>query len=152
MHSRNAKISVFAFVLALAVAGCGGGGDETALTKAQFVKQADAICEKADNARYKELARAIKGVSSPQGLPPEKEDSILVAGLEPVQKQAEELRELGAPEGDEEQIERYLDELEEAVKEAEAGTIVALEKRKNAFTESDELAEEYGFKVCKEAL
>lgn len=152
MQARIAKISILVLALAFAVAGCGGDDDQPALTKAEFIKQADKICEEADQARYKVIASVTKGKVSQENLKFDNEKEILVEGLEPTQKQAEELRELGAPEGDEETIEAYLDTLEESVAEAEAGTLSDLDKVKNPFTKPDEMAEAYGFKVCREAL
>jgi hypothetical protein len=154
MQARIGKIAVLIFALALAMAGCGGDDDQPALTKAEFIKQADKICKEADQARYKVIARVTKERVSQQNLQfdSETEEDILTEGLEPTQKQAEEIRDLGAPEGDEQTIEAYLESLEEAVEEAEAGTLSDLDKVKNPFNEPDELATAYGFKACREAL
>jgi hypothetical protein len=153
MQARIAQISILVFALTLAAVGCGGDDDQPALTKAQFIKQADRICKEADEARYEAIERITKRISSPKGLQREEEKEILTEGLEPTQKQAEEIRELGAPEGDEQTIEAYLNRLEESVKEAEEGTLADLDNRKNnPFTEVDAMATEYGFKACREAL
>jgi hypothetical protein len=144
--------------LAFAVAGCGGdddggettGGGEVTLTKVEFIKQGDQICEKAE-ARSEEEAEAFAEESDFDLENPQKEQleeavaEVLVPALS---EQAEELRELGVPEGDEEQVEEILTSLEDAAAgvEEDPGSVFEGEPLK----EATELAKDYGFKVCGE--
>src|SRR6185436_8133637 len=94
-------------VLALAgiAAGCGGGDDGDSLTKAEFVDQASKICKDINKETQKNLEAAAK---TQEGVPPSKNgeeqlvNNIVIPAL---QKQKDELKELGSPEGDEDQIE-----------------------------------------------
>ena len=63
-------------------------------------------------------------------------------------RQVEEIRELGAPEGDEEKVEAILTALEDGAAEIEDDPSQALEG--DPLKEARELADEYGFKVCGE--
>ena len=66
-----------------------------------------------------------------------------------IQRQAEEIDALGAPSGDEEEVEAIVEALEAGAEEAEEdpGTIVE-GKTSGPFAEANKLAGEYGFKVC----
>jgi hypothetical protein len=153
------RIALFAALLALALlaAGCGGGGGTATatapLSKAQFIKRGDAICEKTDktqnSAIRKYTAKHPKGASTKAG----QDELITSIGLPPIQQEAEELGALGAPRGDEGKVEAIVNGIEEAVGKAEeepestnkAGAA-------NPFTGVDKLAGEYGFKACAFAL
>ena len=151
MNIRVANILLLALVVALGVASCGGSDDEPALTKAQFIKQAEAICQKADKAQYRGLALADEDKGVPKGETPE--EAIVTAALDPVQKQAEEIAELEPPEGDEEQIEAIVKGMEAGVRQGKEEGESAFTGGRDPFAEVDKLSGEYGFKnPCSEAL
>jgi hypothetical protein len=139
MHARIATALAATFAIALILAGC-GGSDSTAssLTKAQFIKQADAICAKTDKAVLAAISEAGVG-----------ERKVLIAGLQPVQKEAEEISALGAPSGDEEAIAAIVAGIEAAVRKAENTSLPAA---KGAFAKVDALSAKYGFDDCAKAL
>ncbi len=156
-----------ALLTALIVAGCGSSDDSTSssdggstptittnsdLTKAEFIKQGDAVCEKTDKAQEAALKVYLqkhpKATSSEDG----EGKMVLVAGLPPIQVEAEELAELGAPSGDEEKVQAIVEGIEEAAEKGKENPISLVKGTKNPFIAVDKLAAEYGFKVCNNAL
>jgi hypothetical protein len=155
--SKLLTAAVAAAVLAALVAGCGGGDETTdetvTLTKVEFIKQGDAIC-KAGN---KEIEEGFEEFAEENNLPENKEPSkdqgvelVETVFLPSIQQQGEELRELGAPEGDEEQVDELLTSLEDAVAEGEAKPETLFEGKTDPFGDVNEQASDYGFKVCGE--
>jgi hypothetical protein len=110
-----------AVVAALVVAGCGSSDDtsstEASLTKAEFVKEGNAICEAGD----KEINAGFEKVF-PKGKQPSKaelaeaSEDVLIPS---VSKQVEEIRALGAPAGEEEAVEKFLTGAEEELEKGE---------------------------------
>lgn len=140
---------------ALFVAGCGGGdegttgsvGNDTSLaksqegapSKAEFIKQAEAVCDKSNATRFNEAAKyrnrhkkeldALSPIAS--------EEKIIRAIVLPsVQKEAEDLGALVPPKGDEKTIETIVAEVEKGVKKA----------KKNPYSISLEVPSEYPFR------
>ncbi|HSK49535.1 MAG TPA: hypothetical protein VK889_03475 [Solirubrobacterales bacterium] len=70
---------------------------------------------------------------------------MLVPALD---RQVDELRALGVPEGDEEQVDEILVAVEDASAEVADDPSIAFEGE--TLKEADELAKDYGFKVCGE--
>lgn len=150
---RPLKLRVFG-VLALCgaaaiLSGCGSSGDTTAaLSKAQFIKQADAICRQADKQQNAALISAQKELKGKKQTQKEQEELVTDVGLPPIQEEAEQIADLGAPKGDEDEIAAIVSGIEEAVDKAEADPSKALE----SFARVDKMSTEYGFKDCAEAL
>jgi len=153
--SKLLTAAAAAAVLAALVAGCGGGDETTdasvTLTKVEFVKQGDAICQ----AGNKEIEEGFEEFAKENDLPENKEPSkeqgvelVETVLLPSIEQQGEELRELGAPEGDEEQIDEMLTALEDAVAEGEDEPEILFEGKTDPFGKPNQLAEDYGFKVC----
>ncbi len=156
---NKALLAAAAALVAVAalVTGCGGGDDTTdatvTLTKAEFIKQGDAICKEGNaeiEAGFEDFAEAN---DIPQNQEPSKTQgveivkSVIVPG---VKQQAEEIRALGAPEGEEEQVEDLLDSLDAAVAEAEEDPEALFEENSDPFADANQQATDYGFEVCGE--
>ncbi len=139
--------------LALVAAGCGGGdGTEVTtsdLSKAQFVKQADAVCKKGEEQIQEDFvayAKKHKDLTKPTDSDyAELIDAVFVPN---VNREVEELRDLGAPAGDEEQVEAMLVAREENVAAAEAEPKKLVSESSKVFAEASKLAKEYGLKTC----
>lgn len=151
-------IAVLAAVAAILmiVVGCGGGddssSDSSSITKAQFVKQADAICEKGNKeneAEFEEFAKENGLSEKKEPTKAQQEEAISEIVAPSVQKQIEEIDALGAPEGDEKQIEAMVAAVEEGVEEIESDPTTLLEG-KNPLGKGSKLAKEYGLKACGE--
>lgn len=133
---------------ALAVAGCGGGGSSstTALTKPQYVKQANAICKKGQQEReaaVNEVAEKVKPGAEVSELPKGK---LVEAVIPPLGHMVDELAALPAPEGDKEQLEPMIEGYEKAVEEIENDEEAAFNAE--VFKEPDETAKKYGLEDC----
>ncbi len=142
---------------AVFMGGC-GGGDDTAettvtITKAEFVRKADTICRDAREAIISgSVPKLEKVVGTPkqQSLESELIPSLLIPTLE---KEVEDLRALGAPAGDEAEIEKILRLTEGAIEEAktEPETFIQGSTYKEGsehFGEAYELSLKYGMKEC----
>jgi hypothetical protein len=137
----------------LALAGCGGGdenstgttastGTTSSRSKAEFVKLANGICKRADLYRTPEIGEYVRDH--------ENEDksqtaSIMAAFravvLTKISGEIEEIRALGVPKRDEQQVEEILSSLERAV--AAPGNLTLKELHRSA-----ELARSYGLDEC----
>jgi hypothetical protein len=145
---------ITALVFASFAIGCGNSGDSStaALTKAEFIKRGDAICEKTDEAQKAGLKAYTEKHPKSQTTPTGVKDAVVAAGLPPIQSEAEELAELGAPNGDEAEVEAIIKGIEDALARAEKDPGSLLKTEGNPFVGVDKLADEYGFKACNNAL
>jgi len=145
--------------VALVAAGCGGDDSTTdstaSLTKAEFLKQGNAICaagNKTLDRGFEQFAKENKDSNLSKNKKPseaeleEISEAVLIPGIS---KQVEELRGLGAPEGDEGEVDELLSNAEEALEEVEEDPS-ALSEENGAFAEVNKEAREYGLTVCGE--
>src|SRR5262245_30219656 len=112
--------------LALVAAGCGSDDDTTAttaaLTKAQFLKQGNQICSEGNkeiNAGFEEFAEENNIPKNKRPSDAQLEEVAETVLIPSVSDQVEGIKELGAPEGEEEQVEEITDAAEEAIEEGE---------------------------------
>jgi hypothetical protein len=132
--------------LSAGFAGCGGGSDAATLTKKQFIKLADAICEKSEGEQLQlvgEYAKKHPGA--------EEEDFIIPAALPPLEKEIEKIKTLPAPSGDEAQIDAILNAFEAAIAHGKEVPRDLLVDETDPFAKPDKLANSYGFKTCSHA-
>jgi hypothetical protein len=154
---NKALLAALAALVALAplVAGCGGGDDTTdetvTLTKTEFIKQGDAICKEGN----KEIQEGFKDYAEENDLPQDKAPSndqgveITETVILPnVKQQAEEISDLGAPEGEEKQVDELVTALEDAVAEGEEDPESLFKGSTDPFGKVNRLADDFGFKVC----
>jgi hypothetical protein len=139
--------------LAAIAAGCGGGDDTTdsaavTLTKAEFIKQGDAICEEANEANQAEAEEFAKenGFELEKASKEQLEEAVGEVLAPSLNKQAEELGALGAPKGDEKKVEEIVVAVEGAADEIEGNPNLVFTGK--ALKKPNQLAEAYGFKVC----
>lgn len=131
-------------VLLAAVVGFGCGGDDdsaSALTKAEFIKQADGICKQGEARIEVEAEKfGIETMADQEKLVTD----VVVPGI---QAQAEKIADLGAPEGDEETIEEMVEAVENGAAELEANPLAGMEG-KAPLGEASKIARAYGLKEC----
>ncbi len=142
----------------MVVAGCGGGdsgsngsgGGNPTLTKAEFIKTADAKCDKG-NSKQSTAVKAYSEEKHPKagGRTPE-EQLFLAVVLPNIRANVEKLGEMETPSGDEEKVHAIVEADEKAVEKTEEdlGGILASGNSTSAFAEGTKLSMEYGFKVC----
>jgi len=137
-------------LLLLALPGC-GGGDETSegasassLTKAQFLKQGNAICDQV----FDEIDRKY-GKLSNKSTDAELNEQAQEIVPPLVTRLAHRLRTLGAPRGEEARVEKILVALEEGVETAEEDVNTVRGSRGEfAFGEGYEMLWAYGLDRC----
>ncbi len=138
--------------LALVIAGC--GSDDDTLTKAEFIKQADVICKKADDREAGEfvaLAKSNPGEFEPPNVKKGQEKAIRVILIPSIQKQVKDVEALGIPEGDEEELERFFDEVESGLEKVKEDPLsIDSSREKSPLYGSFKLGQAYGFKLCRE--
>lgn len=158
MSKRFVALLAALAALALIVAGCGGGSDSTegttALSKAEFVKQGNAICAKGS----KEIEEGFEKFGKEQGFSKNKQPSKaeLQEGIETIvipkiQKEIAGIRALGIPAEEGAEAEAVLDAAEEALEEGEENPSLLLkEESAGPFAKANKLAREFGLTKCGE--
>jgi maltose-binding protein MalE len=164
-------ITMLAGVLAIAIvaAGCGSSGSDSssgsssdssssdttattaALSKAEFIKQGDAICTEGNESIETEANEFAKenNINTKKPTKAQKEEVIVEVVAPDVHRQGEEIAELAAPSGDEAEAEAIVAAVEGAADELEE-TPSLLFGEKNPLAKAAKLAGSYGFKVCGE--
>ena len=124
---------------AAVIAGCGSSDDDSSttasLTKAEFSKEANAICERG---RQKALASTATTEAAVI------EESTLPA----IESSIEEVRALQVPQEVETQIKVLLDSMEAAADEVESKSVSTLGELEATFEKSGNLARESGLSRC----
>jgi hypothetical protein len=172
LRKRSLVLALFAaLAIALVAAGCGGGSSSSGSTsdatadsggssteaessgpapsKAAFIKEADAICGKADAVMTEEITDFAKenGIAIEKEEPSEDQEvEIFDAVVLPnIGRQAEEIAALTPPEGDEATVEDITDTLSSEVAEAEEVDGIPDE---STLEEASKKAKAYGLKTC----
>jgi hypothetical protein len=166
LSKRLLVLCVGLLSLGLLVAGCGSSDDSTtggsseggetstaSITKPELIKQGDEICtagNKAIEEQAEEFAEE-EGVDTENPTTEQQEELVTQVVAPEVKAQAEEIAALGAPSGEEAEVEAIVTAVEDAATEVEEDPSLIVEAKDNGpFTEANELATEYGFKVCGE--
>ena len=139
--SLTGGVASLAFVIALA-AGC---GSDDSPSKSEFLKQGNAICKKSIKA-----INAAARKTFPPDQPPSKAQitKVVKDTLVPeVQKQIDGLRDLGAPPGDEDKINAFLDEVQSANDKTKADPTLAVGNQ-DPFKKATQFAKAYGLTAC----
>jgi hypothetical protein len=135
----------------MVASGCGGdsGGGGDPLTKAEFIRQGDAICKKGLREKNQAVERSLNELSAKERADNATLERLLVeVALPPVQNMAEEVGDLGAPKGDEGKVTAIVDALVAALEKAESNPGIALTDSEKIFGRPDELAGRYGLEAC----
>jgi hypothetical protein len=152
LSKRLIAMMAGAAATAVIAAGCGSSGDSTSsLTKAEFIKQGDAICKKGNKEIEEGFESFAKQNDIPQNQEPSKAEGkeLVETVLVPsVSSQSEELRALAAPSGDEAEITAMLDSLDEGLEEAEEDPEALFGAKSDPFGPANQKAAQYGLKVC----
>jgi hypothetical protein len=124
------------------------------LTKSEFIKAADAICEEGNeslNAEAEDFAKENE-VDTEMPTTQQQEEVVEQVVAPAFRDQAEKIDWLGAPSGDEKAVEEIVAAVEAGADEAEndPGTIVE-GKGAVPFEEAQKLAKSFGLKVCGQA-
>jgi hypothetical protein len=149
MNAKRLSATVAALLAASAIAAAGCGGDDdngtdletSDLSKSEWIAKADQICAESDKAIDQQAQQTFKSEPSQQQLVGFTQ-GVVVPGIE---AQVNQIRDLGAPEGDEDEIQTMLDTVDEGLAKVKADP-TALER--GALDSGTALAQQYGLKVC----
>jgi hypothetical protein len=156
LKSRLTGLLVFALAAATVGAGCGGDSVATtiptsSITKAEFVKKANAICKPG-------AARLLSEVTAYQKkhidevsvkLIPNTARAIIRPAL---QSQIDQIRNLGAPRGDASELEKFFATLLHGVNEIINQKATTFEEVEGRLVPADDIAKRYGIDQCQYAL
>ena len=134
MYRWISGVAMAVAMLGVVGVGCGGGGDDTtsSLTKAEYVKQADAICAERKKewqtalTDYRKEAEKKNAVGNAKLEKELAEDALSDSMLPSLQTQLESLEDLGSPQGKEKQAEKMVESLAKWVKGIEKGGTTAV--------------------------
>lgn len=169
MSGRLTMLVAVATATVMLAVGCGGGSDdgsgsgggsesaasapeaaESSLTKAQFAKQANGLCGEERSESIEELT-SFAQQHAKEGKPERTllKDMLREAILPRIERELVALAELGAPAGDGEEIQAFLDAEYEAYKKASAlEEPKTLQQVEGLFAKSGSIARAYGIGVC----
>jgi hypothetical protein len=147
-------MSAVIVVIALIATGCGAGGSSTtaSISKAQFVKQGNAICTAGNKRVQGEFESFANKSGLKQGEEPSQAEDKKIAEtilLPSVSREVEEIKALGLPEEEAEGAEAVIESAEESIAAGEEDP-AALVTSEKTFAKTNELAHEYGLTVCGE--
>lgn len=136
----------------LIATGCGSSGDSQPVTKAEFIKEAEAACAQRQEKAHNEFISYAKKAVEQKASQAEKEaqaaeatEGILIPAL---RGEVEDIRALTAPQRDTRTIEQILSAIESGIRKAEEDPAAALGESPVLFARSSQLAEEYGLERC----
>jgi ABC-type lipoprotein release transport system permease subunit len=129
------------------VAGCGSSSDDngdsstSSLTKAAWITQADAICQQG-NQQINQAAHQTFGNQKPSTA--QVQQFVTGTAIPSTQSQVDKIKALGAPSGEEDQVNKLLDTVQADIDKAKSQGDIS-----NAtFADGNALATQYGLKVC----
>jgi hypothetical protein len=147
------SIAVIAGLLAvgLLAAGCGGDddGNTTPISKAQFVQEADVACKKAGNQIQRDYLAFLKAHADVTEATEAEYAELVSTVFKPnIEREIAELRALGAPSGDEQKVEAFIEARQESIQIAEAHPRMLLTEGEKVTAKSTQIAKEYGLESC----
>jgi hypothetical protein len=140
-------LALFFVGTALVATGCGGGEDSTtSLTKAQFVKQANALCAKYNKQMAADFSKYAKEHSSGNSSQALAAEAVGKATIPATKEELEALRELPVPSGEEEKVEALLERRQEALEKIEDEPLFKISG--DPFEEFNQPLTDYGLTEC----
>jgi hypothetical protein len=137
--------AVGAVLCLFAVTGCGSSSDDT-LTKAEFEKQATAVCKEAEEKRGKIIASLLEQVD-PKGDVQAQQEQLVKKAMPTYEEAAQQIDDLGSPEGQEKKAEALVQAMEEAADKSNADPHTAVTSN-IFFRKADQLAQEFKLSGC----
>jgi hypothetical protein len=146
------------FAVALFVAGCGSDSSTTdsttaSITKAEFVKQGNAICKEGNEKIESEFEKFGKENNLSEKKAPTEaqiEEAAEQFLIPQIRNQVEGLRALGAPSGEEEKVNALLDNAESALDEVEEDPSLLSGQKSEPFEDVNKEARAVGLTTCGE--
>lgn len=156
---KVAGVLIGLVVAAVLVVGCGGSdesnesGTTTSITKAEFVRQANAICKKAAADREAAALALFKeqrerGAPSKGELQAQTEEVMVEVVLPALSQMTDELADLGTPKGDGDQVDAIIGAYRTAAEEIESDPAQVVDGEADPFVQPRALAVAYGADDC----
>jgi hypothetical protein len=145
---KRGGLALILLVAALAVVlgGCGSDSDSTAsLTKGEYKKQADVVCQGYESEREEVLGKALEEAGNNPNA--KQKEELLLKVIVTYENMVEKLSDLDAPEGEEQKAESMIDSMEEAVDRAKANPESAFTSDL-PFREANKQAQAMGLDNC----
>ena len=141
--------------ISMIAAGCGDSDDSTdssGLTKAEFLKQGNAICAKGNKEIEKgfEEFEAENGLENKQPSKAQLTEAIETVVLPAISEQVEGIEGLEPPSGEEAKVEALTDAAAEGVEKGEEDPAALTTEKADPFAKANKLANEYGLVKCGE--
>lgn len=143
------------FGVLLVLNGCGSDGDESSnasvppLTKAAFTQEANSLCERS---RVEAIGRASTLAATKTGSKSDLEQKLFLSVMVPaVHKRLDQVRALGVPTGDEDQVEAILQEVEGIIDTAKDNPERFFREQithQHPLKKAEEMADRYGISDC----
>ena len=136
---RAARVLVIVSMAGVLLASC---GDDESISKDDFLEQANAICEEGSD----ELEEATEDIDFED----EEEATEFIEGefRDSIQGQIDDIRDLGFPEGDEEELDEILNDAEEALEDLVDDPEAAFASGEDPFADVNEDLVDYGLDEC----
>jgi hypothetical protein len=154
---RRLAASLISVLLALPVAACGEKDESgaistttTSLTKAQFLREADKICKQSDDKIERASKQFFADAPPNKEAPPAEIEKFGEQTVFPtIQDEIDRIRGLGAPAGDEEQVNAILSAAEDGLDKLEQdASQLAKGGTASAFEQAQKLSGAYGLDQC----
>jgi len=141
-------------VVCLVLAGCGGDEDESEFpagvarpqSKVEFLREADRICFSSESQIEAAADDLLAGRGGPD--PAQVEQVALKIAVPALETEVRAIRSLGAPEGDEQEVEAILAATERGIAEIEADPRALAERSPPGLRQAQRLAQRYGSRQC----
>ncbi len=153
--SAGRALVLVAIALAVPLAGCGGEDDagtdyapgvSQPPSKVEFLREADRICYSAESQIEAAADDLLAGNGGPS--PAEVERIALAVAVPALRSEVRAIRALGAPPGDERQVEGILAATERGIAAIEANPRALADGPPRALRQAQRLAEAYGSQQC----
>lgn len=148
---KNTTLAMATAVIALGIAGCGSDDSSSdsssaaTITKEDFLTQGNEICA-AGNEEINAAAESTFGSRQPKDA--DIETFVNETVIPAAETQAEGIRGLGAPAGEEDQVNEILDAVDQAIEDAKADPLSVTSQKTDPFTDANKLAADYGLTEC----
>ena len=146
--------SATAALLLLTVALGACGSDEETLTKAEWTKQADAICEKTNEETEKAAEDAFGDLGEEEAPDPDELEKFVDEVVPAQREQIADIRELNEPEDISDEVDEMLEEAEKAIDELDDASgdelLEMFASEDDPFERVTEIAEDLDMKDCAE--
>lgn len=149
MSKRLMAMLVALVALAAVVAGCGGGDEEESLTKAQYIKQGDAVCKETYGKYQKQFEGYVADNGIKENTIPNRKHLKEIAERfydSSVEARLEGLEELNPPSADQEKIDAIYAATEDGLEKMQEDPLLLFDE--SPFGKANDLSVAYGFQVC----